>query len=291
MRIHKAAEAAGLTKKAIEYYTEKGLIYPAVLDNGYRDFNECDITRLKQIAVLRKCGLGVSEIKEALSDGTGESLRKISVRRRLDFKQEQLKKEVLDRLAGNWNFAEAEAALGAVVQNKSILEKLLEAFPGYYGRFICLHFSCFLDTPIQSEEQQRALEEVIAFLDNMPPFKLSEELEDYLIENTRQMDADAILQMLKNTRHSVENSDEFVAENREVLEVYIAYRQSEEYANSPAGKIQKAFKEFNRTEGYNDVFIPAMRRLSPSYAAYCRQLEEANKKMLQLYPEIEKLND
>lgn len=47
-------------------------------------------------------------------------------------------------------------------------------------------------------------------------------------------------------------------------------------------------REFNSVHGYNDVFLPAMRRLSGSYAEYCRQLEIANEKLLKQYPEIEK---
>lgn len=39
-------------------------------------------------------------------------------------------------------------------------------------------------------------------------------------------------------------------------------------------------KEFQKESGYNDVFIPAMRRLSPSYGAYYKALEEANEVFL-----------
>lgn len=47
--------------------------------------------------------------------------------------------------------------------------------------------------------------------------------------------------------------------------------------------------EFNSTNGYNDVFIPAMKQLSQSYDDYYRQMEITNKKLLEKYPEIEKL--
>jgi len=38
------------------------------------------------------------------------------------------------------------------------------------------------------------------------------------------------------------------------------------------------------------VFIPALKKLSSSYADYYKQLEIANEKLLAKYPEIEKMN-
>jgi len=35
-------------------------------------------------------------------------------------------------------------------------------------------------------------------------------------------------------------------------------------------------KSFGETSGYNDIFIPAMRRLSPSYEEYYQNLMKAN---------------
>jgi hypothetical protein len=75
-----------------------------------------------------------------------------------------------------------------------------------------------------------------------------------------------------------------------MLEQYLEYKQSEEYKQSPVYKMQRMLKEYNRTSGYNDVFIPAMKRLSSSYAKYYEQMESANEKLLLQYPEIAALN-
>ena len=50
MLINEVCKITDLTKKAIEYYTLKGLISPSVLENGYRDYNENDIERLNKIS-------------------------------------------------------------------------------------------------------------------------------------------------------------------------------------------------------------------------------------------------
>lgn len=290
MLIHEVSRTTGVTKKAIEYYCEQGLICPAILENGYRDFGQNEVERLGQISVLRKLGISGEEIKTVLSDESGNALQRLSVQKELSLKREQAKKALLEQLSGGKSYAEISAELQTIETGKTITEKLLEAFPGYYGRFICLHFARFLNEPIQTNQQQAAYERILSFLDNLPPLNLPEDLLEYLSESTRQIGTQQINTMIQNTQKSIENPDEFLSENKEFLEQYLAYKQSEEYQNSPAYKMMALLKTFNSTSGYYDVFLPALKELSSSYAQYYRQLEIANETILSRYPEIEKWN-
>lgn len=290
MLINEASKITNLTKKAIEYYMEQKLVLPVVLDNGYRDFSENDVERLKRISVFRKLGLSTEEIKAVLADETNNTLQKISVQKELGVQREQVKKSILDKLSCGQSYAEINAELKAIEQSATVTEKLLEAFPGYYGRFICLHFARFLNEPITTAEQQSAYAEIIAFLDNVPSLNFPEELQSFLIESTKHISTENICDMIENTRQSIENPDRFLSENKEVMEQYLAYKQSEEFKNSLACKIQTMLKEFNSTSGYYDVFIPAMKKLSVSYAKYHEQMEIANEKLLSQCPDIAKLN-
>lgn len=290
MLIHEVSRTTGVTKKAIEYYCEQGLICPAILENGYRDFGQNEVERLGQISVLRKLGISGEEIKTVLSDESGNALQRLSVQKELSLKREQAKKALLEQLSSGKSYAEISAELQTIETGKTITEKLLEAFPGYYGRFICLHFARFLNEPIKTEKQQVAYERILAFLDNLPPLDLPEDLLEYLSESTRQIGTQQINTMIQNTQKSIENPDEFLSENKEFLEQYLAYKQSEEYQNSPAYKMMALLKTFNSTSGYYDVFLPALKELSSSYAQYYRQLEIANETILSRYPEIEKWN-
>lgn len=291
MRISEASKIANLTKKAIEYYTEHKLVFPAMLDNGYRDFSENDVERLKRISVLRKLGLNTEDIKAVLADETNNMLLKISVQKELDMQKEQMKKSILDKLSSGQSYDEIIVELKAIEQSATITEKLLEAFPGYYGRFICLHFSRFLNESITTTEQEAAYEEIVTFLDNIPSLNFPEELQSFLIENTKNISNKDIRNMIDNTKQSIENPDKFLSENKEVLEQYLEYRQSEEYHNSPVFKLQTILKEFNSNSGYYDVFIPAMKKLSVAYAKYHEQMEIANEKLLSQYPDFGKLNN
>ena len=259
MLIHEVSRTTGVTKKAIEYYCEQGLICPAILENGYRDFGQNEVERLGQISVLRKLGISGEEIKTVLSDESGNALQRLSVQKELSLKREQAKKALLEQLSSGKSYAEISAELQTIETGKTITEKLLEAFPGYYGRFICLHFARFLNEPIKTEKQQAAYEKILAFLDNLPPLDLPEDLLEYLSESTRQIGTQQINTMIQSTQKSIENPDEFLSENKEFLKQYLAYKQSEEYQNSPAYKMMALLKTFNSTSGYYDVFLPALK--------------------------------
>ena len=59
----------GLTRKALEYYEEKGFIHPRRLENGYREYSEKDVEILNKIALFKKIrakhnrNKGLSEVR------------------------------------------------------------------------------------------------------------------------------------------------------------------------------------------------------------------------------------
>lgn len=85
MLINEVGKITELTKKAIKYYTFKGLISPNILENGYRVYNKNDIEQLNTISVLRKLGISTDEIRTILSDETKSTLQTIPVRKELSF--------------------------------------------------------------------------------------------------------------------------------------------------------------------------------------------------------------
>ena len=285
VRIQEAGAAAGLTKKAIAYYEAQRLVVPAVLSNGYRDFSAQDVARLRRIAVLRQLGLDVAAIRDVLRDETGDALRVLAARGALRQREAQTRQALLARLSRDGDYAGIEAELRALEQGMVIAQRLLDAFPGYYGRFIALHFAQFLQQPVCTAEEADAYRAVTAFLDDVPPLDIPQDLQDFLAQSAADIDAEAINGMLAQNRRAVENPEAFLEEHREALAQYIAFRQSDAYRQSPAGRLQVLLRAFNRASGYDTVFLPAMRRLSPAYAAYCAQLQTANEKLLAQHPE------
>lgn len=285
MLINEVSKVTNLTKRAIEYYVKQNLVFPDILPNGYRDFKECDVERLKKISIYRKLEISIEEIKLLLDSKTNYTLQEISIKRGLRMEEETRKKAILDRLILGANYEELTQELTDIDKGLTVTEKLLEAFPGYYGQFICLHFARFLNEPITTETQQFAYEEIVEFLDHVPMLEFDEDLQSFMLESTKNITYDNIHEMLDSTKQSIDNVDEFLMKNKDVIEQYLKYKQSEEYKGSLAYKLETKLKEFNNTSGYYDVFIPAMKRLSRSYSDYFRKLEKANSTFLIQYPE------
>ena len=45
--------------------------------------------------------------------------------------------------------------------------------------------------------------------------------------------------MIERTKKSIENPEDFLSDNKEIVEQYYEYRQSDEYKNSPMYKIME----------------------------------------------------
>ncbi|RME86246.1 MAG: heavy metal-responsive transcriptional regulator [Caldilineae bacterium] len=68
MLIHELAARTGVSAKTIRYYESIGLLpAPRRLPNGYRDYDESDVGRLRLVAGSRRLGLSLDEIGELLS--------------------------------------------------------------------------------------------------------------------------------------------------------------------------------------------------------------------------------
>ena len=74
MKIKEAEERTGLTRKAIRYYEENGLIHPTQKENGYKDYDSATIQRLLIIKKLRLLDFSVTEVRLYLSGGAPSSI-------------------------------------------------------------------------------------------------------------------------------------------------------------------------------------------------------------------------
>ena len=67
MKIKQVEELVGISSKNIRFYEDQGLLTPTRADNGYREYHEPEIMRLKQIKFLRKLGVSISQIQELIN--------------------------------------------------------------------------------------------------------------------------------------------------------------------------------------------------------------------------------
>lgn len=287
MLINEAARKCGITKKAVQYYVEQGLVDPKVLENGYRDFSEEDTKVLKRVVLYRKLGLSIREIRRVLED-RGE-ISGIFYQRELEQEQEKVKQEWLKRLAAGEAIEDLEPEIDPLSSNTIIIQKLGELFPGYYGKIIRLHFSRYLTGKVETEEQKKAFHQIIEFFDRVPEIRLPDDLREYLDacmeEGSGEEETERLRRVLQEQEYALQNLDEFVRNHKKVLDDYQKYRQTEEYQNSPACRLMETMKQICAANGYDDTFIPAMRKLSPLYNEHYEQLLKANEQFTKSYPE------
>ncbi len=67
MNIGDAADQSGLPTKTIRYYEEIGLITPDRSGNGYRDFSDTHIHKLKFLSRSRNLGFSIEDCRVLLS--------------------------------------------------------------------------------------------------------------------------------------------------------------------------------------------------------------------------------
>lgn len=287
MLINETAKKCNITKKAVQYYVEQGLIVPKVLENGYKDFSEQDIKLLKQIVLYRKLELSISEIKRMLENHNEVS--GILYRRALELEHEKVKQEFLKKLASGEKIENLEQEINNMGSNTIIIKKLVELFPSYYGKLISLNFSWYLTGKIETNEQMKAFNQIIEFFDNVPdidlPSDLQEYLDDCLKEYSGEEGIEKINHVIQSKNNAFQNIDEFVKNNKNALDEYKKYKQTEEYKNSPAFRLMEYMKQVCAANGYYDTFIPAMRKLSPLYNEYYEQMLKANERFIESYSE------
>lgn len=276
MLIGEAAKEVGTTKKAIEYYEEQGLINPEISENGYRSFSHEDVTKLRKISVLRCLGLSVAEIKEFLSGEKYDEFQKIIDRKTFETETLKAKEKLLKELSEKANWYKIQEEVRTLERKNSVLSRLLNCFPGFYGQYLTIHFAPFLNDPITTPEQQKAFDTAVSFLDNLK-IDIPDDLHKFIYEITKEMDMNFAEKMSKNLQETVENPKKYFEENRENIELYRQMKESEEYKSSPAFKLNEFFKKISSESGYYDIFLPAIKVLSPSYKSYCEKLMEADR--------------
>lgn len=287
MFIHEVCKKCSLTKKAIYYYEKQGLIRPNIGENGYRNYSEEDVSTLKEIFVLRKLGLTISEIKNVLLS-SNKAVSLLKYKYLMDLKREKVmeQQKCLELLIENYNVDKGIEYIDIHLNRSfTIKEKLIQAFPGVYGIFLSVHFGQFLNEKADTAEKEEAYGKIVDFLDKV---RITREMEEYLESVIPLTDQEVIEKMNMTFLNAVEDIENYIVNNQQEIEEYIKFRNSKAYKSTPAFKLQQLLVEFQKSSGYDEIFVENLKILSPSYLEYSEKLQEANKILLERYPQTAK---
>ncbi|WP_223070517.1 MerR family transcriptional regulator [Paenibacillus caui] len=299
MKIHEAARQTGLTKKAIRFYEQEGLISPSIDEtNGYREYDNEDLRRLVEITLFRRLNIPVKEIKMAMQqpDHVHHLLAEHKSRLEAEMKQMERSKNLIETILENpdhkseelmskWKLLSDSIDLDNRQKAGYIREKLLELFPGTYGAMIVHHFEPFLDIQMDSERKEKAWLNIIAYLDETdieypPGFEeMFNGMPDGLLEQYKEQLTDDMKKLMHLTK---EEEKDYEAK---VIEAFKRLTSGNEQAFSEKFKIGKDFKQELSRNGYYDVFIKNFIILSDEYRNYHRFLRRLQKKLQTELPE------
>jgi DNA-binding transcriptional MerR regulator len=196
MTIHEIVQKTGLTKKAINYYEQKGLITPEYNpENNYRTFSDQELKRLAVIALLRQLEIPVEKIRLVLDDKI--SLNDLLKQRLLtidtDIESLKSEQEIVGSFLKSHEIAQLDTMEPEDVLNLKrdvefnqfkrqnvIRSQWQKIFPGSLGRLFSLIYSAHLTEPVDTPEKREAWAALVEHLDQIEEIDLPEDIKRVL---------------------------------------------------------------------------------------------------------------
>ena len=268
----------GLTRKAIEYYEDKGLIHPQKSENGYRDYSTEDLEILKKVSIFRKLGMSISDIGQCISSG-GDTLSSVLREKQHQLDLDEQRKVILEMIVKGESDEIIDEKVSLLEMKETIYEKLEIAFPGYFGQMLFAAYQPFLNEPLENDGKD-SFYKYIDYLDRLPLFELTEEEKKYIEKISSPFDMKTLKDINQAKLDAVENPKKWMKDNEDVISHYESYKNSEEYQNSMMKQIQDKLKNFMNENQYYEIAIPLIRKFSKSYDDYYKKLLKANEEYI-----------
>lgn len=272
MLLNEIINEVGMTKRAVKYYEEKGLLSVEKDRNGYRNYSAQDVETLKKISVYRKLGIGIKDIQSLLESGDKNILLRIYQEK---LKEKMLQDSELDALKQFIEDGNAEKA-NELLDYQTVENAIESLLPGKeWGDYFKSHFKPFLNVRLRTSEQKQALRNILEYCDETTlkiPFimRIGAKIAGGIARETRT--ADEMIAYYRDMSESeYERLKEMVWKGAKMKTGIMKY-----YPSFVAQrKMQKEFQD----KGYNDIFIPNLVVLSPQYAEYKKALDTVNDRM------------
>lgn len=269
MLLNEAIKEVGMTKRAIKYYEEKGLLSVKKDNNGYRNYTLEDVEILKKISVYRKLGVGIDDIKKLLETDDKKILLNIYHQK---LQEKQLHDSELEALK-DFIYGDNPDKVNELLDYETIENAIESMLPEEeWADYLISHFKPFLNVRIKTPEQKKALNNILEYCENTTlktPFmmKLGIKLAGGITKETRTAD-EMIVYYRDMDKEEYERLKTGVLKGAKLKSGILKYHPS--YVAQ-----RKMMKEY-QDKGYNDIFIPNLMILSPKYGEYKKALDSVN---------------
>lgn len=269
MLLNEIAKEVGMTKRAIKYYEEKGLLSIKKDDNGYRNYTQEDVETLKKISIYRKLGISIDDIKKLLETDDKKLLLSIYNQK---LQEKQLQESELEALKEFIDDGDPDKA-NELLDYETIENAIESMLPKEeWSNYLMSHFKPFLNIRIKTPKQKQALKNILEYCENTTlktPFmmKLGMKLAGDIAKETKTAD-----EMISYYRDM--SNEEYERLKADVLKG--AKLKSGILKYHPSYIAQRKMMKEYQDKGYNNIFIPNLMVLSPKYGEYKRALDSVN---------------
>ena len=275
MKLSEISENVQLSKRAIKFYEEQGLLQVERDENGYRRYREQDILILKEISAYRKLGIPISDIKKLLKKKDAALLENILRKKEQELSLHEQEIAALREFLQTQNTEK----LFQSIDYESIALALQDAVPGFTGYYFLHHFLPYLQMPIKTSKQREAYHTIVRYWDQNElklPFMMKiigwllyrfcpKESMEYLVEKT-----DAVIQQYLHP------SDEEYEKLKKMVEINTRKKNRFFYKYSIRECTKRKLMRELKDKGYYDILLPEMMILSPKYKKYQEALHYLN---------------
>lgn len=290
MNIKIASEKTGLTKKAIKYYENEGLIIPLKnKDNNYREYSEDDIVKLNLIGALRAIDIPTNEIKcliegnKNIKDIMEDTLKKITETISNLEKSKLVITSIINKdLADYVDIGEQVRRLRETLEfsmsekKEFVASTLLRIFPGNFGKVFVGNYEPFLNIVIDSDEKKDVWLKLVEFLDDL------DDVDDNhpFIKGMSNMDIDEIEGHQKDARSNIQkilDGDVSLKEKyvKDTLSFVKYINENEEFKKKCGELLDQTEDMLNSIGAKNNPFDKYLEILSEDYKKYRKEISEA----------------
>ncbi len=278
MKINDVIKEVNLSKRAIKYYEEEGLLEVQRNHNGSRDYSKENIETLKEISIYRKLGLSIQEIKEVQKSEDDAIFADILKKMESELTEKSNEVDALRKYIQTKNADELDQQL----DYQTIADAIQDAVPGFMGFYFINHFLPYLQIRMETKEQQDAFDAIMKYWDNTEiKLPLNYKISGYLLYKF--MPKPTMRDMVRKMDQTILEYTQITPEKYEKLKKQVLHgvklKTSFLYKYSLAGITQRRLMKELQDKGYNDIFIPNMIKLSPKYKEYHDALQAVNKKI------------
>lgn len=255
MLLNEIVKEVGMTKRAIKYYEEKGLLTVNKDNNGYRNYSNQDVDTLKKISVYRKLGMGIKDIQKLLKTDNKSILLHIYQEKLQDHVLQYSELKALKQFIDDGNADKANELLDYQTVENAI-ESLL---PGKeWANYFKSHFKPFLNIKLITPEQKQALQNILEYCDKTTlkiPFMMQIGMK---IANKVSQESKSADEMIAYYRDMNENEYNKLKER-----VYAGVKMKTGIMKyHPSFIAQRKMQKELQNKGYNDIFLPNLMVLS-----------------------------